>query len=92
MSTKDIDLLDQAGEALFGPDWQRAMSRLLEVNERTVRRWARGDSRISPGIWPELDSHMRERVASVRKRQGRVQKRAETARKEIKEAEKRKDN
>lgn len=40
MTTAD---LRAAGEALYGPRWQRRLAREIAMNERTVRRYARGD-------------------------------------------------
>ena len=48
------DLLREAGEALYGPLWQSELARALEVSDRTVRRWAAGDTGIPAGVWPEI--------------------------------------
>lgn len=40
------DFLRRAGEALYGPQWQSELARALDVNGRTVRRWAAGDTAI----------------------------------------------
>lgn len=50
----DHNTLREAGEALFGPLWQTALSTSLNVSDRTVRRWAAGEFAIPDGIWPEL--------------------------------------
>jgi DNA-binding transcriptional regulator YdaS (Cro superfamily) len=47
-------LLREAGESLYGSLWQSALARDLGVNDRTVRRWAAGESRIPAGVWAEL--------------------------------------
>ena len=36
------DMLRRIGIALYGHEWKGAMARKLQVNERTVRRWAAG--------------------------------------------------
>lgn len=46
--------LETAGRALYGSAWQTPMAEALSVADRTVRRWYAGESRIPPGIWPEL--------------------------------------
>ena len=38
--------LKRAGETLYGWGWQIALARALGVNDRTVRRWAAGDTEI----------------------------------------------
>ena len=40
--------LRRLGERLYGDNWQTALARTLQVNPRTVRRWAAGDTEI-PG-------------------------------------------
>ena len=42
------------GEALYGPAWRAALAESLGIAERTVRRWAGGDSTIPSGIKAEL--------------------------------------
>jgi len=44
------DLLKAAGKALYGPRWQTALAADLEVADRTVQRWAAGDSPIPEGV------------------------------------------
>lgn len=47
-------ILRQAGEALYGPHWQTALARALQVNDRTMRRWIAGDSPLPDGLNEEL--------------------------------------
>lgn len=57
----DVDLLRRAGELLYGINWQRALARGLgplhpdgprpAINDRTVRRWAAGDSAVPAWAW-----------------------------------------
>jgi hypothetical protein len=47
-------MLIGTGEALYGDQWQRALARDLNVNDRTVRRWYSGESAIPNGIKAEL--------------------------------------
>ena len=42
------------GEALYGQEWQGPMGSELEVAERTIRRWASGDSEVPEGVWDQL--------------------------------------
>lgn len=35
-----------AGEYLFGDSWQSQLARLLDVNLRTVQRWAAGQNPV----------------------------------------------
>ncbi len=58
--------LDTIGQALYGPQWQSAVARDLGVNDRTVRRWVAGVSRIPPGILGELKAVCLERSAQLK--------------------------
>lgn len=42
------------GRALYGPSWQGALADALEVNVRTMRRWAKGEFDMPEAIWGEL--------------------------------------
>jgi ribosome-binding protein aMBF1 (putative translation factor) len=60
------DLLARIGRALFGSYWQTALAAEIEVNERTVRRWAAGDSAIPDGIAAELARLLELRAMDIR--------------------------
>jgi hypothetical protein len=65
------DLLREAGEALFGPQWQTALSRDLEVNDRTIRRWANGQNPVPDGLAADLRALLKARgfaLAAVRRK------------------------
>lgn len=64
----DLDLLRRAGTLLYGPNWQRALARGLEVNERTARRWAAGDSPVPGWAWGAIA----ERLTAQRRQLGAV--------------------
>lgn len=42
------------GEALYGPHWQTELARVLKVNERTMRRWKAGTSKIPESAAVEI--------------------------------------
>lgn len=44
----------QIGTMLYGSAWRDPLARALKVSERTVRRWADGDSPIPEGIAVDL--------------------------------------
>lgn len=60
------DLLRAAGEALYGPRWQTPLAADLEVADRTVRRWAAGDSAIPDGVTSELRRLLVARQVEIR--------------------------
>ena len=46
--------LANAGQLLYGDLWQSAIARALDVDNRTVRRWASGESAIKQSIANEI--------------------------------------
>ena len=49
-----IEQLQQAGRLLYGDQWQSNLARALDVDDRTVRRWASGESAIKQSIANEI--------------------------------------
>lgn len=55
MSTlPNADEFSAFGLALYGHGWQTALARALDVNTRTVRRWASGETPVPEAVWDEL--------------------------------------
>ncbi|HEX9472484.1 MAG TPA: helix-turn-helix transcriptional regulator [Bradyrhizobium sp.] len=54
MAEQTPTLLEIAGLALFGPQWQSELARQLDVNDRTLRRWFAGTVEPSPGVWQDI--------------------------------------
>jgi hypothetical protein len=59
------DLIRAVGEALWGSRWQTDMSDALGVGDRTVRRWAAGETEPAPGVWHELLKAIEARQAQL---------------------------
>ncbi len=69
--TANGNLLREAGEALFGERWQSELSRALDVNDRTIRRWDSGEWEVPATLWKDLREVFRQRsaeMAAVRRR------------------------
>lgn len=60
------DLLRTIGTILFGQRWHTDLANAVDVSERTVRRWAVGDSPVPPGVGEELAVLARQRVTEIR--------------------------
>lgn len=45
-----VELLHEAGAALYGPRWQSELARALGVSDRTMRRWAAGGDQPPHGV------------------------------------------
>lgn len=58
-------LLVEAGEALYGPRWQSELARALDVNDRTVRRWASGAVDMPWGVYLDLLRLTHERASAL---------------------------
>jgi DNA-binding transcriptional regulator YdaS (Cro superfamily) len=46
----NTEQLAEAGRILFGAQWQTALSRMLGVTDRTMRRWYAGTSAVPPAV------------------------------------------
>jgi transcriptional regulator with XRE-family HTH domain len=66
-----MTLLSEAGRALYGTQWQSDLARALDVNPRTVRRWASGEDIPRLGVYADLlalcDNRAKE-LKDIRKR------------------------
>lgn len=47
-------LLQETGEALYGPRWQTDLARDLGVSDRTIRRWVAGADEPPSGVYLDL--------------------------------------
>lgn len=53
--SRDINGLRQAGEQLFGPQWQTPLANALNLSDaRRIREWLSGERRIPSGVWNDL--------------------------------------
>ena len=62
----ETELLNATATALYGPLWQNALARALDINERTVRRWASGEAPVPLGVWHDISEIIAERVTELR--------------------------
>lgn len=58
-------LLRDAGEALYGPQWQSALARDLNISDRHMRRMAAGAADVSPGMAADIWRLCEERRANL---------------------------
>lgn len=63
-----IEYLKQIGEAMYGAHWKTALSEQLGVADRTLRRWATGESEIPDKAIRGLLSFMNDRALAIQKR------------------------
>jgi hypothetical protein len=55
------------GEILYGPGWPEGIASALDLNLRTVQRWANGQNEIPPWLWPKLAELCPERIREIEK-------------------------
>lgn len=61
----DREILSAAGEAIYGPRFQRDLAAGLDVNERTVRRWIVGDTPIPDGTLESVAQLITKRINTL---------------------------
>ncbi len=61
-----LDELSEIGKALYGPNWQSALARDLDVSDRTVRRWVALVSPIPQDLGGRLDALLEARAEQIR--------------------------
>jgi DNA-binding transcriptional regulator YdaS (Cro superfamily) len=61
----DAEMLNATASALYGAHWQNALARALDINERTVRRWASGEAPVPAGVWLDISEIIGERIIEL---------------------------
>ena len=61
----DNNTLQKIGQSLYGTNWIGDLAAALNVNERSMRRWAAGTYEIPAGIRGELVTLCRARGANL---------------------------
>jgi hypothetical protein len=59
--------INKVGQALYGDNWRAPLAKALDVNERTVRRWADGEITLSEKIKPELIKLIDQNIQTLNK-------------------------
>jgi hypothetical protein len=57
--------LARVASTIYGRNWQTPLAEDAGVNDRTVRRWAKGDSPVPADIEPLLRQIWQRRIAEV---------------------------
>lgn len=60
------DRLALWGRLLWGQHWISGLADALDLNVRTVQRWAGGQGEPPEGVWNDLREKARERIAELR--------------------------
>lgn len=59
--------INKVGRALYGRQWRGPLAEALNVNERTVRRWANGEFEINQHVWSDIMIILNDRESSLAK-------------------------
>ena len=57
----DTMLIDEVGQALWGPAWKGPMAQAVGHQKSAVADWASGRLPVPAGVWSELKKLIRER-------------------------------
>lgn len=61
------DLIAEAGQLLFGSQWQSDLAAALKVSRRAVQRWRVGDDEPRPGVWTDIAALVDARISELRR-------------------------
>ncbi|MEO3389481.1 hypothetical protein [Mesorhizobium sp. CAU 1741] len=58
-------VIQEVGEALYGPRWQSELARELKMSDRHMRRLASGEASLTPGMVDDIIALGQKRLASL---------------------------
>ena len=61
-----MNLIERAGQALWGDRWQTEMARAIKVNKDTVQDWRQGRSTPRSGVYVDLLRVANERSGQIK--------------------------
>jgi hypothetical protein len=75
----DARLIDEVGQALWGPAWKAPMAQAVRHQKSAVADWASGRLPVPAGVWSELKKLIRERRHQLDRLVPRTEKAHDTA-------------
>jgi hypothetical protein len=75
----DARLIDEVGQALWGPAWKAPMAQAVRHQKSAVADWASGRLPVPAGVWSELKKLFRERRPQLDRLVPRTEKAHDTA-------------
>lgn len=57
--------INKIGQALYGENWRAPIAKDLNINERTIRRYADGEVEVTPKLIPELINLVDQNIQSL---------------------------
>jgi hypothetical protein len=79
MPRNDAELIDEVGQALWGPAWKGPMADAVRHQKNVIADWASGHVPVPAGVWSELAVLMRKRRHELDRLGSRVQRAHDTA-------------
>ncbi len=79
MPRNDMELIDEVGQALWGPAWKAPMAEAVRHQKSAVADWASGHLPVPAGVWSELAALMRKRRHALDRLGPRVQRAHDSA-------------
>lgn len=70
----DAELIDEVGQALWGPNWKGPMAEAVRHQKSAVTEWASGRVPVPSGVWNELKEIMRKRRHELDRLASRAQR------------------
>lgn len=55
MPTNLVALIEEVGQACFGPHWRSSMAEALGTTVRTINRWRSGQIDLTDELWEQYD-------------------------------------
>ena len=75
----DAALIDEVGQALWGPNWKGPMADAVRHQKSAVTDWATGRVPVPSGVWNELKEIMRKRRHDLERLASRAEKAHDSA-------------
>lgn len=60
-----MHIIEQAGRALYGSEWQGALADELDITPRALRRMVKGEQRVPDGIRDQLFALCNDRATEL---------------------------
>jgi hypothetical protein len=79
MPRNDAELIDEVGQALWGPAWKAPMAEAVRHQKNVIADWASDRLPVPAGVWSELALLMRRREHELDRLGSRVQRAHDTA-------------
>lgn len=60
-----MSTITKAGEALHGDDWKTPLANSLNLNRKTMQRYAAGEMQVNPRLWAEIIDLINDKIEDL---------------------------